>query len=1219
MAEIETGLPFTIKRSQVEVSPAKEEEDQSAPFTIKRSELTTPKTTEEPSLKYYPSLTARLRDTKMVSTDKGVLNLDSIKQEYGRPFIKEDFLKDDRLQELMIQNLEARFSGDKPTVLGKARKAATATAGGFTTFGTNFREMEPEDLFERWQNYQRSFGVGQSVTLANEIAYTISTDDKDKVSKLGLGYLLFDSMDNAITGEGSWGELGDAVWDYSRGVIYDPATLATFGISKALQVGTGKLSNAAARNVAIRTYKRGLEKSSAGRLTKNAVGKLYAAAPYMAPDLAFNAGADIAQQLQLIRTDAQEEYDAKQTGLVAFGTMALPVLFAGMKGFGKLRKTVFKDTPLGAPDLAFLEKELAPEIAWGMVLNRFDNSTLIDSVSQQFGRLKGNTEELLKWSEAKEEAAGRLGQQGMPQENVDVMNMFEDFFWFGEKDGTEGGFAKALIDAGFIAHPSMAKDQTISSIYGQAIKYILDDEVVAKIVKDFEDASGRKLDLRPTAEGLSDYFVNRSKALGQGLAIRSNISRLNKAGLTGGEMARAAAGNGVTDASPERLKFAVSVYKRLLTSHLSTTGANLKGFAQLVSIDTLADAFSTTTYLTQGSISKALGKNDSAEMFFNKAKAAGIAPFRRVTGVLTPDLDIEYATKVLEANPEQLEKLFREIAGDSGPNQALERFNLDPENKLNKAVDGITRGAQTLAMVQLQDDITKRWAFAANLDREIMRQYGTTAEKFWAREDSAVEMKSDKFQELLDRTVYRTQRQTASVNWSTLPGKKGMRSVAKVFEGLTNRQFGGAGGFVIPFASFMNTTVATLGDLSGVNAMTRIVESVYGRKLDYADQDFGELIGKAAAGWTLVGAGIPAAVERIQQGYSWDQEPTEFGGEVQSKTFDWPESTLRLTQQIIGHMLVGKEIPTDPVELGKAILNGDVTFDISQVPADLLAEFGLQAGPGQALRDIDDTLLQIKNGISAAFEGDVELGDLRTVLGTVLSKPISGATRPLDIPNQVVGFLRDGNMNPDLRQGPKHLNEMLRYTNQLFPESIYSTKDMERRATPLRGTDKQVDAGKPLFGNRMSREPNLAEAMFNSAGIPSWKAARWGGTAEVKNTMDSIASTFFEQEALNTLQKYPDFFDLTTKQRQVHVNNMKDSVGKKVRNFMENSGKKNKTLDVVRRLDKFGDAKVGEVINFLGYEGNLSDILEQEDAFEKLNMIEFILKDYDLIMLGINE
>ncbi len=61
----------------------------------------------------------------------------------------------------------------------------------------------------------------------------MNANDETK-ARLGAGYSLFDSMDNAFTGEGSWREMGDALFDYTKNVVYDPTTILSLGFGKLL-------------------------------------------------------------------------------------------------------------------------------------------------------------------------------------------------------------------------------------------------------------------------------------------------------------------------------------------------------------------------------------------------------------------------------------------------------------------------------------------------------------------------------------------------------------------------------------------------------------------------------------------------------------------------------------------------------------------------------------------------------------------------------------------------------------------------------------------------------------------------------------------------------------------------------------------------------------------------------------------------------------------------
>ena len=61
-------------------------------------------------------------------------------------------------------------------------------------------------------------------------------------------------------------------------------------------------------------------------------------------------------------------------------------------------------------------------------------------------------------------------------------------------------------------------------------------------------------------------------------------------------------------------------------------------------------------------------------------------------------------------------------------------------------------------------------------------------------------------------------------------------------------------GYVIPFGSFLNTTVATAGDFSGINFLKILVlRKALGGSLDpNTGEDLTELLAKAIVGWTVV-------------------------------------------------------------------------------------------------------------------------------------------------------------------------------------------------------------------------------------------------------------------------------------------------------------------------------------------------------------------------------
>jgi len=1172
-----------------------------------------------------------------ITTKGSIANLNKILEKYdGKKLIKEDFLEDEDLMDVVYSNLEARF---KPaSTVGTAYRGVTGLSGG-TTGGTiagprDYRNMDREEAFEIWQNYHRSFAGGQTVTTANELTYSGFADDITK-NKLGAGYMLFDSMDNAITGAGSYSEMGDAIWDYTKAGLHDPATVLTFGLGKIFGFAATKSAGAAARTLMIKGYQHYLKKGMTKTAARKAVGTALAkAAPVTAVDAMVNMGTDVAYQLQLIDTGAQEEYSGAQTAFAALGAMVVPAVYVSSAGVSGLRKSKYmENTWLAHKEFDKNLLTLGKGKALKLLKARVNKKTIIDSVDANFGTLNGDSKQFLNWSKAKAQAKKGIKLRGEKEIDIDLIDSFYRRFFLGDDANGKSGYWKALKDAGFVIHESMLEDNTVTGIWGQAVKDFMTDEAAERTIKKFEKSTGEKLNIAYTAEALGQNFISRVSTAGGILWTPSQLSRLEGMKMSPKEALEAFAKSDdkkkIKD--PKRQEFALSIYKRLLTSHLSTTGANLKGFGQLVSINTAADFVTGAVNLSQSAFYKATnGDVDKVIKYKNRAWGSVVGATRRGISVLSPDLEYKYAEMVLNASPKTVEKLFRDVSGDGGVNDSLKHFDLDPKNKLTSTIDSVTKGAQTVTLVRLQDQMTKTWAFGGNVNQAIMREYGELPEVFFQRKDVTLEMATDRFKDnVLDKAAFRTMRETASVNWSTLERQKGnfFRTMARGVERVTNKSFLG---YVVPFGSFFNTVVATAGDLTGVNALRFAVKKIVpGQKADFVTQEGSEALAKMIVGWSTVAlgvhgmkqAGFLGADERIKQGLAWNQERNN-DGSIEDRTFDWPGSTIRLGSQIIAHGLDGS---TALKRLSIKDLIAD--FNRDKVPTDLIVELGRQLG-GQSLRDLKDFeggLWTYFNNLYEAISGGDKKGLEKTLnigfklLGPPASRISQGVTRPLDPVNNLVGLVTDSNMMPDLKQGSESFNQGTKYINNLFGK-LGGVQDLDRRATATRGFDQEVDTGKQLLGVRGSREPNMMEAMLNTAGMSSWRAISFDGPAEVKNYMEGLVAPILETTARKYLDKNPNFFEsgskgLSTKQRQALVTKIIAEAKQKTSQIMK-TGELPRTLEMVRVLSSKNDKKVKEVMDFLDIKGDLSDILKDEDALSKLTRIKNLVDNYDAIFYG---
>ncbi len=1164
-------------------------------------------------------------------------------QDYdNRRLTKEQILADNRFMDIIRSNLEARYTPGG--LLTKARRGAVGLAGGDIggLKGRDYRNMSDEDVFEIWQNYQRSFSAGQTVTVGNEIAYTMNANDDIKV-KLGAGYKLFDQMTNAFTGDGSWAEMADATWDYAKAGVYDPATLLGFGIGKLFGFGATKTSALAAKTLMKEAYLKAVKEGTTKQLAFKTIGNTAKQAlPFAFIDTTIAVGVDALTQMQLMDVGVQDEFSPAQSAITAAGNMlVIPTLVAMGATVKELRKGPLKKTFLSYRQFDEDFLTLGTSKAEAELKKRVKKDIIINYVDENFGLIKGDSKNFLEWKVLRDNAKKRVKARGEQYDSNEITNAFFQYFWLGSPDQKTKGFFQALEDSGFVVHPAMIKKYgTRTAVYANAIMEYLDTKQVREIVKKFEEDTGRKLmftDIKTekriidgvetnvnvsypvsgdkiTARSMGYHFAKSVSEAGEALWLPSELSRLEKAGVNIKDAIEMIAGQtkkGEGPTSKEMRQFGLSVYKRLLTSHLSTTGANLKGFVALVNLNTMADFATGGINLAQSGVYYGMLNAKKGKEFYDKAYGSVFGALRRGFDVISPDIPIEYANKILELDPKIKSRLFRDVAGDGGIRDSFEHFNLDKGNIIvsstGRIIDAATKGAQTLTFVRLQDDLTKRWAFGTNINQYIMREYGVSPDQFYARPDVSLEMASKKFQErVVDRALFRTMRETASVNWSTLPAGNAFRAAAKQIENFTNNT---EIGYIVPFGSFMNTTIATMGDLTAFNAFRATYRALTGKKPDYADPEFAEAWGKASVGIALIALGIPAARERIAEGLSYSQErneevlqlgPYKIGsgqdmGDIEDKTYDWPVSTIRLLSQILAH---GMKDTNDPREI-----------DYSEIPKNLIDEVILQTG-GQAIRDLDFTGRQVKYVVEKLKNGDIK--PLVDLIGGAGERILSGATRPFDTPNQVIGMFTDSNMNPNLREGLFLQGEAVRYINnipKLFSQEGLS-EDLPLKATPFRGVElSKADPGKNLFGVRTVNEPNLMERMVNIAGMRYWDVYKTDAPNQIQNRMNQIAAPFFEDRAIEALKANPDFMDLRKQDQVDIIMDISSKVKEDVINFMEKSLPKE--INIIRLLFNKDKEKVKEIMDFLDIEGELIDLLDKPDGLKQLRTIEHMLKNYD--------
>lgn len=1137
-------------------------------------------------------------------TNQEPLSFDSVMADYGdKSLTKEDFLADPRLMGLVKKNLAYRFRDGS-----LAGRLATGALGGATAQGWD--SMSDEDLFETWQNYHRSFAGGQSVTTANEIGYVASAED-DALAAMGEGYKLFERMDNAFVGEGTWSETFDAVGDYMSAAIWDPTTVLSLGVGKVFTTGGTKAASVALKEVAKQAaeaatkaaIKKGATKKAAELAGQAAarqtvqkgfqqIGKSAAIKGTVAAggvDLVTAVGTDVAYQDVLMTTGAQEEYSVAQTAISALGLMVTPALVAGGKLAAKGLSEATRSSPLFKKYEQFKMDTAGkdPVKITEQVKKRIDLTQLNEDMAKSFQNFSDNLSKGQEWTDAKTSAKATLEEAGLKSNvNRGTVDFFNQFI-LGTEDNW--GLAPTLHKSGFVYVPRF-KDDKMTNWLAEAVQW-LDPKVVGRAVKSYEKETGVKLGIGYTPETVSAALrLNTSDAGAQLLLMSRASSVLKGNSKTPWQDAVQEFVDNSKRVPEEELPaygaWAQSVWKRLLTSHPGTTGLNIKGWSQITLMNSASDLVLGVLNFGQAGLKAAGGDLEGAKYAVQRGKGSILGSLRRGYNVLDPMATIEEAQWFLDLNPQVAEQLFKQGAGDTGVGNALKDFNI--EGKGFEAVEKVVGKAQQMTGVVLQDEVTKMISYMSALDQALMREYGQTYGDFMGREDVWVEMATKRYQDkvaapALDRTL----RETVSKSWSDKKGGNAnwALGLAKVIEKGSNSP---VFGYAIPFGRFFNTATATFGDYTMINFTRHLLKKAIGRDIDIAEEEGMELFAKGVVGLSSVYLLSQGAEEKIVQGLAWNQE-REDDGSIKDLTYDFPESYFRGLAQLLAHKRVDKDVPEElAIEIG--LMLGAQTFRATEEGIQAVVELGK---------------LILQADATGTYNQGVEMAS------NFFSGIISGATRPLDPINQAAAMMSGDFTVADRRQGMEFWNQSLRYVDKIFP-----SLQEEQRASPTKGLAVTPDPGRVLGGNRTAPENTPVERMMNSVGMAPWDAVRWDGDPVVKNRMDEFVAPMLNAFAEKVMEDNPDFFQLSLEKRQYLLKTkVIDPAKREAERMIVTQTESEPSMSTLREIGKTPEKDQRKVLEFLGYEGSLTDIAAEPGGQAKLDTILYLIQNWEDIML----
>lgn len=1176
----------------------------------------------------------RFEPTKTQASDPFEL-IDNIVSEYSDGVRQQEILEDERLMDIVYGYLNARRNTDP---IRGAASTTWLTGGSTVQYETDFKNLPKEEAFEMFQNHMRSFNGGQTVTTLNELTYVNGANEETRIA-LGKGHYLFDQMSSPFTGAWSW-DMADAVKDYVKAGVWDPTTLASFGV--------GKLATSGATKAGSYAVKKGITGLTGKAVTKAAANKvLVGGTATVVSDALFEAGKDVAYQSTMLKTGAQEEYSGMQTAVSAIASMLVPVgLYGLQKGTGKVADWAGKKLGSGGRSLDIQRNiHLTAKKAKQFVRERMDMNALKTTVlDDTFGKINPAAASGDKWADM---IADELP---VPAKTTGDLKNDLDFirhFWLGDEEAGVKGYYQALKENGFVVMPTVLKDHgdRITGVFAETIEF-LDKETIEKAMDSWEKATGRALSFTDrTPKGLQEAWTKYVEIGSKNLWLSSQLSRMEAAGKSASQFVRTAADEGAKNATgPLYWRYFLAKSKQSLTSHLATTGANLKGFAALASLDTASDIVSAMYYkIGQGgakvmnAFSPAAGWDEVATRNGRMAFGSYIGAMKKGFTVLDPEMSYKYAEKVLDEFPDMKDDFLRILTGDSAMRDAKDFYNIQGNTAVNW-LERYTSAASAVSLVNVQDEVTKKLWFAATLDKYIGRAYGVTPDKFWKDNTSLVEIHSDFFKEnVLKKAFNDVSEVTASKTWSRLPQNNFFRHMAAGVEKFSRNP---VTGWVLPFGSFLNTTIMHAGDYSGLNAIRSMLAGS-GKKVDFGSKTTTDLLAKATVGWTLVGIMAGKESLDVEKGLSYSQDergtskeeyqklspdwitewvPDELlyskDGSINEAYFDWPHGMFKLAARVYVQGTAKDPRRFDPAsvetglmqDLKNAQLFGQrvlLSPDFKELRTEALVQVG-----AAGLKDVLDTAVDISRAlVNANEQGWGE--NIAALLGPIAARPVQNFTRPFDGINTVVGLVKGNNMNPDRAQGNKVLHQALRYIDHI----VGHADNLEIKAEAGQGVmyNTKYDTGKQALGVRSSNPPTQWERMMNAAEMNTfWNLSKeLPGPAEVRNAMNEAISPILKIEAAQALEEHPEFltYDLEAKRSIMRKVNLR--ARERVRQLLDD-GLLGAGLKELSALSGANKGKVREIMKNLGYEGKPEDLLDDPDGAYKLKLIKTYLDDPDL-------
>ena len=1109
----------------------------------------------------------------------------------------------------VLQDLDSKFSPPKPTTLVTTPEEVPAAAPPVFSendlvqdqfflpiqkymidrFGEHIKSLDRADVVEKYTNNMRGFEGGNSVRTVNEFVYLNEIDDdEERMATAGEAYKIYQDM-QGVFGDTTLGEKAETVWDFTRSAVVDPINLLGGFIGK-VATGTGFRAGS---QIALIAAKRAYEKSLAKGVTKEIAlktgQKVLARAAKMEAqktstsiakrqaveqaakttlqrmttstalkeaaimgtfESAVAAGTDYLYQDVMLRTKVQDEYDVYQTGLSA----VVGLVAGGLAGAASNIGT--GASGLKAPDA------LKTNLTGHKALGQFVTQAPISSAPSP---AQGN------W----------LADIAKGKELQDLDTEFFITMMLGNKDKGLKGLSQVLLEDGYTWIRRSPEDK-VSNWIGDIMKKA-DPQDAKQFLKDFTKATGIKMaeGKKLTIEALADTFKKKMSDSAKVMNAASQVAAIlggNLEGRTVDDYISAIVGGGgyqpsavqtriskfVDDTVNRNLPDLQNNIIRLMVSNLSTTAMNVTGYAAMTTLNSASD------------VARAVLMGGKAGLYLAykpaEAKKAGITALNllqnqktKLKNVLDINTTYDQFVRYAQARPQAVRELTALLPGGVEDLKKVSK-GFDPETplttlKANQVVDLVQRASLGSA----QDALTKSLEFFAQMDKLIRRPldeggFGMSYNEFMSDPKHTANMVSERYVKLEAMAVDSAMKAVFSKSYK---GEGLIGEIAGVIEDA--RSFPGIG-LLVPFGRFFNNTVALAYETTAVGPM---LSHIMGKK---EGTPFSETFARGVVTWGLIGTLAQREQGYIDLGLGWSEEIDEETGAVIDERYEFPYGLYKALARTVAHFSRGEGIPS---ELG--------------------VQFAEQFGIGQLTRQLGDAGSGLGNIANALLseEGPDLAKALQEALGGIASQAVSGATRPLEPINALIGLTRDEEFYvPDRKQGPKAFNNALRYIDQGYA-LLVGGNTMPPAYSAAEGQPRQ-NISKLISTTRESRL-TATEQVMNAIGRPSWTLSMSSQSEAADNRYDQLWNQLVDDGAVK-LWASKSFRDGDLEYKQNKVKDLVEKATKATKTYMGSVAAKSGDRALLKMLQISNTSRVTvqRILDDLGITRGIDELSESE-------------------------